>query len=82
MLQTTANITACDKHIQIVTNLYKYWQTYTNCDKHIQIVTNTKKDKKQKKNNGDIEVLADARWALKNPAFIEYFKYSSIWGQS
>ena len=57
MLQTTANITACDKHIQIVTNLYKYWQTYTNCDKHIQIVTNTKKDRKQKNNNGDRRAL-------------------------
>jgi hypothetical protein len=29
-------------------------------------VTNTKKDRKQKNNNGDIEALADARRALKN----------------
>ena len=38
----------------------------TVCDKHIQIVTNTEKDRKQKKNYGDIEALADARRALKN----------------
>ena len=31
-----------------------------------QIVTNTKKDRKQKKNYGDIEALADAMRALKN----------------
>ena len=58
MLQTTANIPACDKHILIVTNLYKYWQTYTNCDKH-------KKRQETKKYIG-IEALADARRALKN----------------
>ena len=49
-----------------LTQLLQFATNITACDKHIQIVTNTKKDRKQKKINGDIEALADARRALKN----------------
>ena len=58
--------------LQLVTNIYKLWQTYTNIDKLTQILTNiyklwqTQKDRKQNFFYGDIEALADARRALKN----------------
>ena len=52
LLQFATNITACDKHVQILTNIYKLWQT-------------EKKTGNKQKINGDIEALADARQALK-----------------
>ena len=57
MIQTKAN--NLPQKLQFATNI-------TVCDKHIQIVTNREKDRKQKKNNEDIEALAGARRALKN----------------
>ena len=56
--------TNCSKHYNLPQTL-QFDTNNTACDKHAQIVTNREKDRKQKKNNGDIEALADARRALK-----------------
>ena len=53
------------KHYNLTQTL-QFDTNNTACDKHVQIVTNREKDRKQKKNNGDIEALADARRALNN----------------
>ena len=60
--------TNCSKHYNLPQTL-QFDTNNTACDKHAQIVTNREKDRKQKKNNGDIEALADARRALKNQRF-------------
>ena len=56
------------KHYNLTQTL-QFDTNNTACDKHVQIVTNREKDRKQKKNNGDIEALAYARRALEKTSW-------------